>query len=495
MKKTILIFMLILSVVASTVTAFASFGIKLFINGSEVKTDIAPMIVNDRTMVPARVVFEQLNANVEWLDKSRQVVITTEDITLVFKIGSDVATVNNEEFKMDCAPMIVEDRTMIPIRFVSEKLGYTVLWDDVTKKVTINSPVKDESYEVLSVSTKQNTNNTQVLIAISDGVEPKVMTLKEPFRIVLDFEKALLCSADGKEAVNDGYINQVRWALHDEYTRVVIECPNEQPYTISGSGTKALVVKVGNKSSRYEPEQEEQQPEEPPAAPEASPKPEQPETKPESTPGQKVELTNIVVIDAGHGGKDVGALGKDDEGNVLLDQNGNPLVMEKDLNLYIAQKIRDYLVSDGVKVVMTRDDDTFEGTSTENLLARANLANNKNASLFLSVHNNSSVSPKANGTEVCYTPNSSGAYGITSMKFAKMVLDPLVEATGLTNRGLSSRPNLAVLKYTKMPAVLIECGFITNSGDRDVLTDKANLNKIARAVADGIINTLEYMNR
>ncbi len=492
MKKLTVIFTLIITIMLSSVSVNANFGIKLFVNGNEVKTDIAPMIVNDRTMVPARVVFEHLGGEVSWLADSRQVVIVSGDTILVFKIGSDIATVNNEQFKMDCAPMIVEDRTMIPIRFVSEKLGYTVLWDGVTKKVTINSPVEDNLYEVLSVSAKQNTSNTQVLIALSKGIAPKVMTLNEPFRIVIDFEGAQLSSSDGKQKLDDGYINEVRWALHDEYTRVVIQCPNEQPYKLSGEGTSALVVTVGNSNSQYQPEDEAIPPAEPevPTHPDDNTQAGQPET-----PIQKVELTNIVVIDAGHGGRDVGALGKDDEGNIILDDNGNPLIQEKDINLYIAKKIRDYLVADGIEVVMTRDDDTFEGTSTENLLARANLANNINASLFLSVHNNSSVSPKANGTEVCYTPNSSGAYGITSMEFAKMILDPLAEATGLTNRGLSSRPNLAVLKYTKMPAALIECGFITNDADLAVLTDTQKLDNIAKAVAGGVKQTLQYMNK
>ena len=485
MKKTAVIFTLIITLVLSCISVQANFGIKLFVNGNEVTTEVAPMIVNDRTMVPARVVFEHLGGEVSWLEASRQVVITSGDTILVFKIGSSVATVNNEQINMDCAPMIVQDRTMIPIRFVSEKLGYTVLWDGVTKKVTINSPIVDDSYEVLSVSTKQNTSNTQVLIALSKGEQPKVMTLSEPFRIVIDFEGAGLSSSDGKETVDDGYISQVRMALHDEYTRIVIECPTQQPYKISGEGTTAVVVTVGDSESQYQPSVPET-----PSQPEDNTQPDQSET-----PSQKVELTNIVVIDAGHGGKDSGALGKDDDGNVISDENGNPLIKEKDLNLYIAQKIRDYLTSDGIKVVMTRDDDTFEGTNTENLLARANLANNVNASLFLSVHNNSSVSPKANGTEVCYTPNSSGAYGITSMEFAQKILNPLVEATGLSNRGLSSRPNLAVLKYTKMPAVLIECGFVTNEGDRAVLTDKNKLDKIAKAVADGIKQTLQYMNK
>ena len=501
MKKSFLIIVLVFALFLSAFQVQAGFGIKLYINNREVKCDVAPMIVNDRTLVPARVVFENLKAEVEWDEASRRVFITSGGTKIVFKIGSNKATINNVQTTMDCAPIIVDGRTMVPIRFVSEKLGYTVNWDGTAKKVSINAPdiipEPDMGYEIISVSVKENINDNQVLIALSDGAKPKVMTLKEPFRICLDFEGAKLSMSDGKRNYDNGYVSQVRWALHDDYTRIVIECPGEQPYKISGDGTTAVVVTVGNKNSVVLPETDEPEtvlPSEPipdsPALPDSSL---QPDTEVEK-PVQPVVLTNIVVIDAGHGGKDVGAVAKDEEGNMIIDDEGNPILTEKYLNLYIARKIRDYLTADGVKVVMTRDDDSYNGTEMENLLARANLANNIDASLFVSVHNNSAISPKANGTEVCYTPLSSGAYGVTSMGFAQNILEPLVAASGLTNRGLSSRPNLAVLKYTKMPAVLIECAFLTNEADRAVLMDNSKLDAMAKAVAEGIKTTMKQMN-
>ncbi len=505
MKKSFFIIVLIFALFVSLFEAQAGFGIKLYINNKEVKCDVAPMIVNDRTLVPARVVFENLKAQVDWDEVSRRVFITSGDTKIVFKIGNNKATINDEQVVMDCAPLIVEDRTMVPIRFVSENLGYTVDWDGTTKKVSITAPdiipEPDMGYEIISVSVKENTSDNQVLIALSKGSTPNVMVLNEPFRICLDFEDAKLSISDGNRNYDNGYISQVRWASHDAYTRIVIQCTGEQPYQISGEGTSAIVVKVGDKYSALLPETnkpEEEQPQEQlpqnPVEPDNSTgNTQRPEEEPENTI-QRVELTNIVVIDAGHGGRDVGAVAKDEEGNMILDDEGNPYLTEKDLNLYISRKIRDYLVADGIKVVMTRDDDSYEGTEMENLLARVNIANNIDASLFVSVHNNSAISPKANGTEVCYTTESSGAYGITSMGFAQNILDPLVEATGLTNRGLSSRPNLAVLKYTKMPAALIECGFLTNEGDRAVLENRAKLDDMAYAVAKGIKTTLKQMN-
>ena len=77
MKKTAVIFTLIITLVLSCISVQANFGIKLFVNGNEVTTEVAPMIVNDRTMVPARVVFEHLGGEVSWLEASRQVVITS----------------------------------------------------------------------------------------------------------------------------------------------------------------------------------------------------------------------------------------------------------------------------------------------------------------------------------------------------------------------------------------------------------------------------------
>ena len=507
MKKSLFIIVLIFALLLSAFEVQAGFGIKLYINNREVKCDVAPMIVNDRTLVPARVVFENLKAEVDWDATSRRVFITSGDKSIVFKIGSTQAVINDNPVVMDCAPLIVDDRTMVPIRFVSENLGYTVNWDGTAKKVSINAPdiipEPEMGYEVISVSVKENISDNQVLIALSEGNKPKVMTLKEPFRICLDFENAKLGMSDGKQIYDNGYVSQVRWALHDDYTRIVIECPGEQPYKISGEDTSAIVVTVGNKYSAVLPEADEpetdnpseQLPENPTVPDNSTDSSQKPEKEEPEAIVKPVVLTNIVVIDAGHGGKDVGAVAKDEEGNMIIDEEGNPVLTEKDLNLYISRKIRDYLTADGVKVVMTRDDDSYSGTELENLLARANLANNVDASLFVSIHNNSAISPKANGTEVCYTPTSSGAYGTTSMDFAQNILGPLVEASGLTNRGLSSRPNLAVLKYTKMPAVLIECGFLTNEGDRAVLMDRTKLDAMAKAVAEGIKTTMKQMNK
>lgn len=113
----------------------------------ETKTnDVAPQIVNNRTMLPARFVAENLGAKVEWDGEARQVIITGkhlvsgEDVVIVITIDSDVATVNGEEMKLDSAAFIENDRTYTPIRFIAEDLGADVEWVGAENKVIITRP-------------------------------------------------------------------------------------------------------------------------------------------------------------------------------------------------------------------------------------------------------------------------------------------------------------------------------------------------------------------
>ena len=105
--------------------------------GESKTNDVAPIIRNERTMLPARFVAENLGAKVEWLADERKVVITRDDIEIVIVIDFDNATVNGEEITLDSPAFIENDRTYTPIRFISEQLGASVEWDDAAKTVTI----------------------------------------------------------------------------------------------------------------------------------------------------------------------------------------------------------------------------------------------------------------------------------------------------------------------------------------------------------------------
>ena len=107
------------------------------INGSSVKNDVAPIIRDDRTFTPSRFVAEQLGAKVAWDAADRIVTITSGSTTIKLIIGSNVAYVNDKSYEMDTAAFIENDRTYTPARFVAEKLGASVTWDEDNRRVTI----------------------------------------------------------------------------------------------------------------------------------------------------------------------------------------------------------------------------------------------------------------------------------------------------------------------------------------------------------------------
>ena len=186
------------------------------------------------------------------------------------------------------------------------------------------------------------------------------------------------------------------------------------------------------------------------------------------------EKKQVVVIDAGHGGTDSGAC-----------SNSR---IEKTINLNIALKIEAELNSRGYIVKMVRKND-----STVSLKDRASFANNLNADLFISIHQNSFTNTLANGTEVYYTtskPDSGFPTQISnklskSKEIAKLTCDNIVSAIGTYNRGIKDG-NFSTLRNTKMPSILIECGFITNNSDALKITKDNYQNKIAKAIAYAI---------
>lgn len=175
-------------------------------------------------------------------------------------------------------------------------------------------------------------------------------------------------------------------------------------------------------------------------------------------------INKLIVIDPGHGGSDPGAV----VGNVK----------EKDLNLDIALKLKNLLELNGAKVVMTREDDTFV-----NLYARAGIANEINADLFISIHHNSATS-SATGTETLYYPDPE------KKLFAQALLKAVVSQIGFYNRGIVERPGIVVTRETKMPSALVEVGFLTNKNDLALMMTDEFRQKVAQGMLQGIIDYL-----
>lgn len=111
------------------------------------ENDVEPIIRNDRTMLPARFVAENLGAEVEWDGEARVVTVKSEDVEIKLTIDSAIATVNGVEETLDSPAFIENDRTYTPVRFIAEKLGATVDWDADLKMVKIAKAAAEEVTE------------------------------------------------------------------------------------------------------------------------------------------------------------------------------------------------------------------------------------------------------------------------------------------------------------------------------------------------------------
>lgn len=130
--------MLTLSIMLSTM-ASASSGIKVMVNGELVQFDVQPQVINDRTMVPLRAIFEKLGAEVDWNGQTQTVTATRDDIVVVSTIGSRTMYINGEAKTMDVAPSVINGRTLVPVRFVAEAFDCYVEWDGSSSTVYITS--------------------------------------------------------------------------------------------------------------------------------------------------------------------------------------------------------------------------------------------------------------------------------------------------------------------------------------------------------------------
>ena len=171
-----------------------------------------------------------------------------------------------------------------------------------------------------------------------------------------------------------------------------------------------------------------------------------------------------IALDAGHGGSDPGAVYKGRQ--------------EKDDTLDLTLAVGDILKKNGIDVYYTRTTDEYETP-----FKKATDANNSGADLFVSIHRNSSENPNQ------YSGVETIVYSDTGLKaeVARNINNQLEDA-GFKNLGVDERKNLVVLKRTKMPAVLVEAGFINNDKDNYLFDEE--FDSIAQAIADGILESI-----
>ena len=462
MKKLGLMLLALFFIVAFPQEGQAASGSpKIILDGQELTLTGNARVENVKgnIMIPIRVVSEKLGFGVGWDQKSKTVTISQKDTILKLVVNQTNATVNGETVALNMAPLLRTDTVLVPIRFVSEQMNHKVSWNNTTKTVTIESPKVPDTeveppggsdgsttpsnlHEVTSISFSEN----RLLISLSGAITPKSFTMTGPDRIVLDIPNAKFSDeflyGQAWDAAGQGSlvisgntdVAGVRYSMFSDNpstVRVVVDLTSSKAYKTYSEGN-LFIVDLNM-------------------------------PQPDGSIGGSGK--KIVVIDAGHGDGDPGAIGVTGK-------------KEKDFNLAIALKVEKLMKKEqNIDVVLTRSDDTFL-----ELKERAKIANDLNADVFISIHANASSSSSASGTETYYKKEDSKAFAAIMQKY-------LAQATGLNNRGVKYG-NFHVIRETKMPAILLEVGYLSNKKDEQTIFTESVQNKVAEAVVKA---TKEYL--
>ncbi len=191
---------------------------------------------------------------------------------------------------------------------------------------------------------------------------------------------------------------------------------------------------------------------------------------------KKILKGKIICIDPGHGGADVGAIGT---------LNGKKYY-EKDINMAIAKPLRDLLKAAGAKVIMTHstDKDVYApyADDVKELQARCDIANKAGADAFVSIHIDSFSNSAIDGTTVYYNPKTS-----KDLILAQRIHYAIINNLAIPDRGVRAN-DLYVNVHTKMPSVLVEMGFISNSHRLKMLTSSWGAKSIANSLYEGLLD-------
>lgn len=480
----------------------------LVVNNREITPPLSPIIFNDRALVPVREIFEEVGAMVEYDTSDQSVTIYNDDTTVVLYINNNIAYINGRKVAIpdNVVPKLIsklggETKTMVPVRFISESIGMPVDFDAEAGAILIASDHNyDSSYDVPVIEEEPEVKKTAVtdityevlsdeatrLSIFTDNVVESIadFTMENPGRLVIDLNGATLNITKSAINVNRNGITSVRLGDNGDRARIVVDCENIKSYHLNVLSDNEIQVIINSKASEVFEDYSTPYPTKKPVVtvkPQITTKPQSTATPmPTATPTPRPEykITNkLVILDAGHGGADSGAVGEL-EGKKIL---------EKDLTLSITYKVKSILESNGIEVSMTRTGDTLPS-----LVERPTQANAERAAIFVSIHINSvNNAPEANGIETFYSlENNYECSEITSKMLADALLKNMILETGATNRGVKTA-NHAVTKRCLMPASLVECGFISNAEEVFKMTTDEYQEKLAEGIAQGIMDTID----
>jgi N-acetylmuramoyl-L-alanine amidase len=386
--------------------------------------------------------------------------LTLGNTIAAFATDSRFGVVRDDLIEMPVPPIVIEGKPYIPWQFfqgfLGKSLSMDVTWDPAAKLLAVR-PMQRDAIAV-QPSVVNIDGITKLVLALSGPAEYSIV--KEPQAYTIRFRSPLR-PPFAEQTYEDPHVAKLGFAGSD--LRIQLTAPDvvADAYQLENPPRIVLDLRKGVPGQTQ--------------TPGALPAPKTP---------QELPGIRTIVLDPGHGGKEVGAVG-----------TGG--LMEKDLTLAICRRLADSLAAKtGARVVLTRDDDTLVS-----LDQRTAIANQYKADLFLSVHLNAAVVKDAKGSETYFlsleasdelarraaeTENASAtaapaddlklilwdlaqqAYLDESSRFAQAIQEEMNSATGVSNRGVKQAP-FKVLVGATMPAALVEVGFITNAEEEKKL--------------------------
>lgn len=516
----------------------------LKIDGKTVNSDVPPVIINNYCYIPVRAAFEKLGGILNWDSTTRKMTINYKGKILVFRDSNNYVKINDKMIKMDTVAKLINYRLMIPLSFFKKQLGMAAVLRNENLTVTI------DNLNVLSgVKYAKRDGNDFITLNINNYKDYSIMRLTGPDRIVIDIPSVAVPEGYKKMDVNSFAIKSIRYSQFDNNSaRIVLDVLNQSEYEVKEeAGHFNLLIKAPSyKNIRYYNNYDrrgfilnsaqlteggefltkyykgiydETGKKYTVSFPdkladlddclieindnlfesvqiindnvtnltkiifsakdrfvyEIISRPDSCNTaitvlKP-AAPGER-----LIVIDPGHGGSETGAVYGD--------------IYEKNLNLDISLKLNALLKAKNIKTYMIREDDSFVG-----LYERGYIANDLNASLFMSVHINAMDDPGYSGTMTLYYPQNTKSGSFSGKRLATIIQGELLKKLNTVNRNIIERPNLIVLKASTMPAAIAEIAFLTNKADRANLLSGTFRQKAAQALYDAAIQSLNEMDR
>lgn len=448
-------------------------SISLYVNEELIEPSIMPPVqIEGYVLVPTRELFNALGATVQWKSVEKKVYIESDDTLIVLELSSHEAWVNGEIKVMDIGPKMINDKLMLPIRFISEILGYKVDWLGVERSIYINQQEMNTSPSIDDNIIEDNKDDNHI---DDDYIEEEtvIYELNEQLKYLnydvltqtMILDKELMINARDI-TIEDIYLERkIIFNINDYNLSPIIEgtWQGTLGYLKSVTITKTLVgIQIIVETNTV-------------CATDISE--ENGEVyirfmKP------KEKYNKIIMLDPGHGGYDNGTRYNE--------------ILEKDLTLSYGTMLYNRLLEDpSIKVYATRLADIYAteineiiGKQYPTLDMRVALSNEIEPDLYISIHVNWYSNEAVNGIETYYYPIASDIRGET---FAKLVQDGLINEFAMNNRN-ARISDFQVIRDTNDPAILIETGFISNAIDREILTSWDYSNRFTQTVYHCIID-------